>query len=172
MANRNVHYEAAFENYLRIKALPCVPVNEAKKAIFGKISLKSFDFVVYSSGGANLLVDVKGRKFPDSIAGKRKTTRAWENWVTRSDIEGLKKWEEIFGEGFRAMLVFAYWLQGPPSRSPFEDVHFFSEKQYAFVAISLEDYIALARPRSQKWQTLDAPSAEFSRKVKDIAFFL
>ena len=43
MANRNVHYEAAFENYLRTKALPYVSVDEAKKATFGKISLKSFD---------------------------------------------------------------------------------------------------------------------------------
>lgn len=172
MANRNNHYEAAFENYLRTKAHPCVPVDEAKKAAFGKISLKSFDFIVYSSRGVNLLVDVKGRKFPDSIVGKRKSTRPWENWVTRGDIEGLKKWEEIFGEGFRAILVFAYWLQGPVRRSPFEDVHFFSDKQYAFVAIFLADYVALARPRSQKWQTLDAPVAEFSRKIRDIAFFL
>ncbi len=172
MANRSVHYEAAFENYLRALALPYVPVDEAKKATFGKILLKSFDFVVYSGRGANLLVDVKGRKFPDSVAGKRKSTRAWENWVTREDIESLKKWEEVFGGGFRAILVFAYWLQGPASRSPFEEVHFFKEKQYAFAAIGLDDYIALARPRSRKWQTLDAPTTEFSRAVKDIGYFL
>lgn len=173
MANRNIHYEAAFEDYLRAKALPYVAVDEAKKAIFGKIPIKSFDFIVCGSRGGNLLIDVKGRKFPDSVpSSKKSASRAWENWVTRDDIEGLRKWREIFGGGFQAVLVFAYWLQGPAMRAPFEDVHFFSEKHYAFVAITLEQYVSLARPRSQKWQTMDAPRAEFSRLARDVACFL
>ena len=65
MTRRSVHYEAAFEDYLRRQQIPYVAVDEAKRAIFGRVSLKSFDFVVYSSSGANLLVDIKGRKFPD-----------------------------------------------------------------------------------------------------------
>ncbi len=173
MANRNVHYEAAFEDYLRVRGIPYVAVDEAKKSIFGKIALKSFDFVVYSSGQANLLVDVKGRMFPDSTPGhKRSTRRAWENWVTRGDIEGLGKWSQIFGLGFRPMLLFAYWLQGPPERSPFEEVHFFRDKSYSFVAVPLGEYVALARPRSAKWQTMDAPAGEFSRLARDVASFL
>jgi hypothetical protein len=172
MAQRSVHYEAAFEDYLRSRGLPYVPVEESKKAIFGQISLKSFDFVVYSEQGPNLLVDVKGRKFPDATPGRKRGGKAWENWITRDDVEGLADWQSVFGEGFRAVLVFAYWLQGPPQRSPFADVHFYRSNHYAFVAVSLEDYVSLARPRSQKWQTLAVPAKTFSQTAADIATLL
>ncbi len=174
MAHRNIHYEAAFEDYLRAKGLPYVAVDEAKKAIFAEGAVKSFDFLVYSSSGPNLLVDVKGRKFPDSgITGrKRGASRAWENWVTRDDVGGLQEWEKIFGRDFLALLVFAYWLQGPPQRAPFADVHLFRQKHYAFVGIPLADYVVAARPRSAKWQTLSMPAGGFAEQAADIASFL
>src|ERR1700759_1643285 len=62
MADRTVHYEAAFEAFLRERGIPCVAVDEAKKALFANAKLKSFDFVVYSKSGPNLLIDVKGRQ--------------------------------------------------------------------------------------------------------------
>ena len=173
MAHRKVHYEAAFEDYLRSKALPYVAVDEAKRALFAGASIKSFDFLVYSETGPNLLVDVKGRKFPDSTPGRRsRPSRAWENWVTRQDIEGLLEWEKVFGQDFHAVFVFAYWLQGPPQRAPFEDVHLYREKHYAFVAIPLAEYVTAARPRSAKWQTVTMPTAEFARRATDVAALL
>lgn len=173
MAHRNIHYEAAFENYLRTKGWPYVAVDEAKKAIFADVAIKSFDFIVYSSSGPNLLVDVKGRKFPDGITGRQRgRDKAWENWITRSDVDGLLEWENVFGKDFVPMLVFAYWLQGPPQRSPFEEVHFFREKHYAFMGISLHDYVEAAKPRSLKWQTLAVPSAHFAKQAGDIDRFL
>lgn len=144
-------------------------VDEAKKAVFANVSIKSFDFLVYSDTGPNLLVDVKGRKFP---IGPGKSSRAWENWVTREDVESLREWENIFGEEFRAVFAFAYWLQGPPSRGPFEDVHFFRNRHYAFRAISLTDYAEGVRPRSPKWQTLAMPTAMFRAKAVDLALLL
>ncbi len=173
MAHRNIHYEAAFEDYLRAKGWPYVAVDEAKKAIFGADSIKSFDFLVYSSVGPNLLVDVKGRKFPDGVTGRRRgSTRAWENWVTEDDIHGLGEWQKVFGRDFIPVLVFAYWLQGPPQRSPFADIHLFRENHYAYLAIRLEDYLAGAKPRSEKWHTRSMPSAEFARHATDISVFL
>src|SRR5688500_7028395 len=44
MADRKIHYEAAFEAYLRERGIPYVAVDEAKKAIFANAKLKSFDF--------------------------------------------------------------------------------------------------------------------------------
>jgi hypothetical protein len=172
MARRRVHYEAAFEDFLRSRATPYVAVDEAKRTMLGQASIKSFDFVVYSPDGPNLLVDVKGRKFPDSAAGRSGGTRAWENWITQEDVEGLGDWEAVFGEGFLAMLVFVYWLQGPPRRAPFEDVHLFGRKYYAFMAMPLQQYVARARPRSRKWKTLSIPSVEFSAKAHEIGYFL
>ena len=173
MAHRNVHYEAAFEDYLRAKGWPYVAVDETRKAIFADVAVKSFDFLVYSSSGPNLLTDVKGRKFPDSTPGrKRSGLRTWENWITRQDVEGLSEWEKVFGADFSAVLVFAYWLQGPPQRAPFTDVHVFRKKHYAFVGISLADYVTSARPRSAKWQTISIPSRTFAKQATDIATFL
>ncbi|MDP6635536.1 MAG: HYExAFE family protein [Phycisphaerae bacterium] len=173
MARRSIHYEAAFEDYLRSRGLPYVAVDETKKAIFANAAVKSFDFLVYSGSGPNLLVDVKGRKFPDSAAGRsQRSSRAWENWITRQDVEGLGEWEKVFGSDFRAVLVFAYWLQGPPQRAPFEDVHIYGEKSYGFVGISLDRYVSRARPRSVKWETITMPTAEFRKEICDIAALL
>jgi len=169
----SVHYEAAFESYLQAKGWPYVLVDEAKKAVFADVSIKSFDFLVYSSAGRNLLVDVKGRKFPDSPRpGAKAASRAWENWVTQEDVDSLAEWEAIFGADFMAMLVFAYWLQGPPQRAPFEDVHLFRKRCYAFVAVPLADYARGARPRSEKWRTLSMPSAAFAQAAADLATYL
>jgi len=174
MANRDIHYEAAFEDYLRAKGWPFVVVDEAKKSVFAGASIKSFDFLVYSSSGENLLVDVKGRKFPDLGGSRRQgaSTKAWENWITRDDVDGLRQWEKVFGPDFAGTLVFAYWLQGRPERSPFNDVHIFKKKSYAFVAVKLEDYVTAARPRSEKWQTIAVPSKPFSKLAVDIAELL
>ncbi|MBS3734357.1 MAG: HYExAFE family protein [Phycisphaerae bacterium] len=171
MAHRNIHYEASFEAYLRAKGWPYVAVDEAKKAIFADVAIKSFDFLVYSAGGPNLLVDVKGRKFPD-VGRTRQGGRAWENWITREDVEGLRQWERVFGEDFQAMIVFAYWLQGSPRQAPFDDVHVFRNRSYAYVAMPLGQYVDVARPRSAKWRTLSVPSAEFARRAQDVASYL
>jgi hypothetical protein len=168
-----VHYEAAFESYLQAKGWPYVLVDEAKKAVFANVSIKSFDFLVYSSARQNLLVDIKGRKFPDAGRGlAAQSSRAWENWVTREDVESLREWENIFGEDFRAVLVFAYWLQGQPERSPFEDVHFFRQRYYAFAAVGVTEYAAAIRPRSAKWQTVAMAPGAFSRMARDVASLL
>ena len=173
MAHRNIHYEAAFEDYLRGRQLPYVAVDEAKKAIFSGAAIKSFDFLAYSQSGPNLLVDVKGRKFPDTAPGQsRKSARVWENWATRDDVESLAEWEKVFGPAFQAVLVFAYWLQGAPQHSPFEDVHFFREKHYAFRAVRLADYVAFGRPRSDKWQTLAMPARKFAELAADVTTLL
>lgn len=179
MAQRSVHYEAAFEDYLRSQGWPYVAVDESKKAILGKSAIKSFDFLVYSATGANLLCDVKGRKFPAGAgagsadgAPVRGATRTWENWITRQDVEGLRQWQQVFGGDFAATLVFAYWLQGPPQRSPFSEVHLFRSRHYAFVGVDLENYVAFAKPRSAKWQTIAVSAAEFGRLAKDIGSFL
>ena len=87
-------------------------------------------------------------------------------------MEGLGQWEKVFGPDFVAALVFAYWLQGPPQRAPFEDVHLFRQRHYAFVGIHLSDYVAASRPRSAKWKTLSMPSAAFAERASDIATFL
>ena len=47
---RHIHYEAAFEDYLRSRGWPYLPVDEHRKAIFSGARIKSFDFLVYPPG--------------------------------------------------------------------------------------------------------------------------
>src|SRR5438094_6416259 len=108
VADRTVHYEAAFEAFLRHKGVPYVAVDEAKKALFANATLKSFDFVVYSKNGPNLLIDVKGRS-----CRNRAARSGFETWTTERDVADLLQWEQVFGEGSRAVLTFAYWSEPP-----------------------------------------------------------
>jgi len=168
MANRKVIYEACFEDYLRTAGVPYVAVDEAKKALFAGVRLKSFDFVVYSASGANLLVDVKGRRFPYERAGGRRL----ENWTTREDLESLAQWEEVFGSGFAGLLAFCYHLTRPEAAETFEVVHLFRGEYYALVGVHRGAYAGAARPRSRAWNTVSVPTRTFRELVRPIrAFF-
>src|SRR6478609_8865909 len=108
MADRSLHYEAAFEAFLRDRGIPCVAVDEAKKALFANAKLKSFDFVVYSKNGPNLLIDVKGRQQREASS-----KRSYESWTTERDVTDLLQWEQVFGEGFLAVVAFVYCIDAP-----------------------------------------------------------
>jgi hypothetical protein len=164
----HIHYEAAFEACLRSRQVPYVAVDEAKRAAFRDAKLKSFDFIVYSNNSTNWLVDVKGRRWA-ARKGSRKP--AWENWVTQADIDGLEQWEEVFGVGFRALLLFAYWLQAEAEPPP-EIVYSYRDERYVFAGVPLEEYKLHARVRSPKWGTVNMPTAEFARHVRPLAEWL
>jgi hypothetical protein len=177
MTRRYIHYEAAFEDYLRSRGLPYIAVDEHRKAIFAGSRVKSFDFLVYRADEPTWLVDVKGRKFPYELDGRR---RYWENWVTRDDLEGLRCWQEAFGAGFEGVFVFAYLLTGldDPAAVDLERamaraaelgyVHPFRGDHYAFMCIGLDDYEHTCRQRSPKWDTLTVPTRRFRELARPI----
>ena len=165
MANRKVIYEACFEDYLRSVGVPYVAVDEAKKALFAGVQLKSFDFVVYSGRGPNLLADVKGRRF---AAGPGRAGHL-ENWATRDDLESLRRWEEVFGSGFAAVLVFCYHVARPEAVARFEAAHLFRGEYFGLLAVYREAYARAARPRSRAWDTVSVPAAEFRAMVRPVS---
>ena len=77
----------AFEAWIRAKGLPFVAIDEAKRAVFMPAPAMLFDFLVYSSGGPNLLVLL------DSAPADE-------------DCRTMAEWEAVFGQDFRA--VFAW----------------------------------------------------------------
>ncbi|MGE0480252.1 MAG: HYExAFE family protein [Phycisphaerae bacterium] len=162
----HIHYEAAFEHYLQTEQIAYVAVDESKKAAFRDARLKSFDFIVYSRHDTNWLTDIKGRRWAPRKAGGRPT---WENWATQADLDALRQWQEIFGSGFRAMLLFAYWIDPQMPDPPADLVHMFREQRYVFAGVPLDDYVAHARLRSPKWATLSVPVAAFGAAVRPIA---
>lgn len=165
MADRSIHYEAAFEAFLRERKIPYVAVDEAKKALFASAKLKSFDFVVYSQNGPNLLVDVKGRQ-----AKQSSTRRGYENWTTERDVEDLVQWQEVFGEGFKAVLTFVYWIEAPmiPEPGTFE----FRERWYQLMGIDLLEYRDHMRRRSAKWATVCLSAEDFRQLARPLESWL
>jgi len=165
MADRNIHYEAAFEAYLRLKGIPYVAVDEAKKALFSNAKLKSFDFVVYSKNGPNLLVDVKGRQMRDS-----KKKKSFETWAEERDVEDLMQWEQVFGDGFKAILTFIYWIDAPLTPEPNMFEH--KDRWYILMGIDLAEYRNHMRRRSAKWETVALPAESFRQLARPIDSWL
>ena len=79
---------AQLENHLREKGWPYVAVDEAKKAIFSGSNIASFDFLVYSTTGPNLLVLIVTRR------------------PTPAQVEQMRQWEQTFGKDFLAAFTF------------------------------------------------------------------
>jgi len=72
------------ERYLREHSIPYVNVDEAKKALFAGAKLRSFHFVVYFKEGKNWLL--------------------YTSQLRKESREDLKQWEQIFGDGFVAVV--------------------------------------------------------------------
>ena len=165
MADRSIHYEAAFESYLRDKGIPYVAVDEANKAMFSNAKLKSFDFVVYSQKGANLLVDIKGRQQKGKSAGT-----SFQTWATEQDVADLLQWQQVFGDGFTAVLMFVYWIDAPltPGAGMFE----YKGRWYWLLGVELREYQEHMRRRSARWETVALPQADFRSLARPIESWL
>jgi hypothetical protein len=165
MADRSLHYEAAFEAFLRDRGIPCVAVDEAKKALFANAKLKSFDFVVYSKNGPNLLIDVKGRQVRD-----RSTRKGFETWATEQDVNDLMQWEQVFGDGYKAVLAFIYWID--PPLAPEAGMFTYKGRWYLMMGIDLAEYRSHMRRRSVKWETVSLPVEDFRSLARPIEQWL
>lgn len=168
MADRSNHYEAAFEGYIRARAVPCVAIDETRRAVFGQEGVKNPDFLLYPKAGPNLVVEVKGKRGKNNRGQRR-----WENWVTTDDLDGLTRWQELFGPGFLPILVFTY-AEPPPvfPLPPGDGAYSFRGRLYRFWAIGLDDYQAHLRSRGPAWKAVAMARAEFRRRVRPLSEWL
>jgi hypothetical protein len=165
MTNRDNHYEAAFEEYLRARGVPYVAVDESRRSLMSNgASIKSLDFIVAAPGGISWLVDVKGRRFPSGDEQKQ----YWKNWSTRDDLDSLARWESLFGQNFQGLFVFAYDVLG--DRAPLAMEQLFEHRGglYGFVAVPLSNYAEYSRPISPRWDTVAMPTADFRRLARPL----
>jgi hypothetical protein len=169
MAQRSNHYDFAFEEFLRDARVPYVVVDEQRRALLREASLKSMDFIVYSPGQRNLLIDVKGRRFP---SGGNGNLHKWENWATEDDLSSLLAWESVFGPDFRSMLVFAYDIAHSRYFAEFDALFTCRNRTYAFYGVWVDEYRDQMRSRSPSWDTVSVTSSEFRRLRTPITHFL
>jgi hypothetical protein len=167
MANRDNHYEAAFEEYLSARAVPYVAVDESKRSLLAEASIKSLDFIVSSPSGSTWLVDVKGRRFP---GGSQK--QYWKNWSTRDDLVSMAQWERLFGDRFHGLFVFAYDIMGDRAPVAQEQLFEFRDNLYGFVGIRLTQYAFYARQISPRWDTVAMPAERFREMAEPFEKFL
>lgn len=179
MANRDNHYEAAFEAWLRARQIPYVAVDETRRSLLGDGSLKSLDFIVsptqpphlcaadYATGVSSWLIDVKGRLFP---GGRQK--QYWKNWSTQDDLWSLACWQQLFGQRFDALFAFAYWITTDKAPLPRQQLFSFRSRWYGFIGIRLSDYVRHARPVSGKWETVAMSTQRFRELAAPIEDFL
>ena len=147
--DRSNPYEAAFEAYLNEHGLCYIGVDEKKRSFLDDTPVKNLDFVVLGSGGARLLVDVKGRRFPGGPPEKQR--RVWENWSTQEDIRGLTSWMRLFGPGYLGLFVFMYRI-GPDEilAEDMGDLGLWTwhETRYRLLAVPVDDYCRHMHVRS------------------------
>ncbi|MBL1217392.1 MAG: hypothetical protein D8M59_07835 [Planctomycetes bacterium] len=182
MAQRTVHYESAFEHFLRLNRIPYVAVDEAKKTLLRPKagpaghaltdpslgSAKSFDFLV-TAEASKWLVDVKGRRLPLSRRHESRSRAPasrpmrLESWVTQADVDAMNRWGRVFGDGFEAVFVFVYWCSAQPPDSLFEDVFHHRGRWYAMRAVKVDHYQRVMTTRSPSWMTLHVAADQFDR---------
>ena len=98
------HYERAFGNWLIDNRVQYIAVDEQKRAALGRAKFKSFDYLLYPRHQPIIVAEVKGRSFKGaSFAG----LTGFECWVGADDIEGLSRWQQVFGSTHIAAFVFA-----------------------------------------------------------------
>jgi hypothetical protein len=163
------HYSVAFEAFLRGRSIPYVNVDQAKRALFTKERLKSFDFVVYSKKGPNILVDLNGRSCVGRN-GKKKMTGGFPTWTTQLDVSDLAIWEEVFGDGFKGVLAFMYWVEAP--KRPVAGMFEFKDRWYLMMGVGLNDYRERMKKRSPKWETVDLARADFRSLARPLENWL
>lgn len=193
MAQRRHHYERAFEWFLRSRRIPYVAVDEARKALLPDSAslrvetignaktddakpeasaLKSFDFVIYGEAGANLLIDIKGRRVGSSRSTKGDAALLagrLESWVTMDDVDSLRTWESLFGAGFQAAFIFVYWCDRQPPDALFQEIFEYRGVWYALRAVTLRAYAEHMKIRSPRWKTVDVPRGAFERITQPFA---
>jgi hypothetical protein len=134
-----------------------VAVDEQRRSLVARGSLKSLDYIVHPSDSVTLLVDIKGRQFPSGRTQKQ----YWRNWSTWDDLASLAQWQEKMGSGSVALLVFAYEVVGHRSPVEAERLFYFRQRHYAFLAVRVADYIQFSHQLSAKWHTVSMPAPLF-----------
>lgn len=151
-------YERAFENWLIDRQIDYIAIDEYKTAEFGHPEIKSFDFLLHLPGGQIIIAEVKGRSFKGTSLVN---LTGFECWVTKEDVDGLSKWQQILGTGHKAVFIFVYRIENIDVDFDGREIFEFDSNRYVLFYIRLDDYRKYMKRRSPKWQTVTLPADIF-----------
>jgi hypothetical protein len=152
------HYERAFKNWLIDNHIKYVAFDEHKRMTLGQTDIKSFDFLLYLPGDRIVIAEVKGRTFKGTSLAN---LTHLECWVTTEDVDGLTKWQEVFGADHQAVFIFAYKMANIDVDFDGREIFDFDANRYLFLCVRLDDYRRFMKRRSPKWQTVTLPADKF-----------
>jgi len=154
------HYERAFESRLRDNKIKYTAIDQSKRAAFGKVSLKSFDYLLYPDSKPTIICEVKGRTFKGSSF---ENLTGLECWVLAADVEGLVQWQRVFGAGSKAYFIFVYKIENVDVDFDGREFYEFGGQRYVFFAVKLDDYRREMKLRSPKWKTVTLPAQKYRK---------
>lgn len=173
------HYEFALRSWLDDNGVRFLAVDQQKRKVFARNKIKTFDMLVYPAVGGGdrgqtLVVEVKGRLFKGA---KLNAGASLPNWVTKEDIIGLTRWEQIIGrtevrQRSNAVFVFSYKFERIDVETDGLETYDFDNNVYCFYAIALDEYRKKMKQRSPKWQTYDLAAADFREAAVPLGKFL
>jgi hypothetical protein len=168
--DRGNHYEAAFEAYLQENHLGYIAVDQTRRSLWGPTPVKSLDFILFGEADARFVVDVKGRRYPGGRSPRPRYT--WECWTPREDVEGLERWADLSGPGYRGLFVFMYHVL-PCVTLPDNttDLWTWHGRRYLLRGVPSADYRLAMRARSPSWQTVTLPQGVFRSLVRPLSCF-
>ena len=85
---------------------------------------------------------------------------------------GLLRWEEVFGNNFVSVFIFAYDLANIDTDTDGKEIFEFNGKRYLFLCLKLSDYRNLMKTRSPRWQTVMLGAEDFRRNAIDLKALL
>ena len=168
MANRDNHYEAAFEACLRpaARAVRGGRRGPAEPVCRGLDQEPGFHRLAHGRLYAGWSTSRGGGSPP----GGQK--QYWKNWSTRDDLVSLARWERLFGERFGGLFVFAYNVVGDRSPLPAEQLFEFRGGLYGVRRrFGLRDYAMHARQISPRWDTLAVAAPQFRQLAAAVETF-
>ena len=169
MANRDNHYEAAFEEFLRSRGVPYVAVDEAKRSLHERRGVDQ---------------EPRFHRFrprPGHLAGRREgpplSFRRRAEAVLEELVDPRRPAEPgPMGRAVRAQLPRAVRLRlrrlGDRAPLPAEELFECRGSLYGFIAVPLSDYAAHAHPISPRWDTWAMPAGDFRRLARPLADLL
>ena len=163
--NRDNHYEAAFEAFLRARRLPYIAVDEARRSLVADGSLKSLDFIVSPPGQ----IVVAGRCEGPPLSLGRRAPSVLEELVDARRPAQPGRLAESFRRRTSARCWcsrITWWPAGRRCRR--EQLFEFRGEHYGFLGVRLADYVPHARPLSDSWDTVAMPTGLFRRAARPL----
>ncbi|MCS7167616.1 MAG: HYExAFE family protein [Gemmatales bacterium] len=160
-------YEKAFVAWLRHQGLMYFFIDETHRQHLTGQGVKSPDLVVRSFDGRDLVVDVKGRRYPGG--NTHKPRRVWERWCTRSDCHSLLRWSEALHA--QGVLVFVYHIRAPSDEvyPAWLEIWSWHKKIFGLCGVRVERYMEHMKLRSPKWDTVSLPMEAFRQLAEPVS---